>query len=273
MSYDVAWQDDGRFECKYAMPVSMRERLIESAAHIQPDPHAQDLGDGTFGYVVHSVYFDTPDFHDFYGRLDEAKVRDRLRARTYGKPGDGAPVFLENKRKLDDRVVKSRGYITDADSWCATDEAWPWRRWMDSGKRKDRRVARDFDRLVAGVRRPVSVVHYDREVWVSTRPGEHKVRLTLDLRITATIAPRAQDLYAPGDVYLIPEDWMVVELKYDGDRPGWMRRIARDLGLRAHPVSKFGLSVSFGLKSDHASARRYLMPRPLRDLGWGLEVH
>ena len=272
MPYDVAWMDNGRFECKYAMPVAHRERLLDAATDIQPDPHAEDLGGGKMGYHVHSIYYDTPEFKDFYERLDENQIRDRLRARTYGRPGDRAPVFLENKRKLDDRVVKSRGYITDADSWCATDEPWPWRRWMDGLKGKNLRVAREFDRLVAGVRRPVSVVHYAREVWVSTRKDQPKVRLTLDLEVTATVAPKARDLYAPPDVWLLPEDWMVVELKYDGDRPGWMRRIAKELGLRAHPVSKFGLSVALGMRRDHLHARRYLIPKPLRDLGWMLEA-
>jgi hypothetical protein len=60
-----------------------------------------------------------------------------------------------------------------------------------------------------------------------------------------------------------------MELKFDGDRPGWMRTLCKQLRLRAVPVSKFGLSVAKGMRAGNARELRYLTPRALRPLELG----
>ena len=87
------YQDYGRHEFKYALPLSVREEVLRIAGrNAQPDPHAIRREDGLIGYYIHSVYLDTEDLLDYHERLSERKVRNRLRARTYGSPGDRAPV-------------------------------------------------------------------------------------------------------------------------------------------------------------------------------------
>jgi SPX domain protein involved in polyphosphate accumulation len=99
-------RDLGRFECKYILPVAAREEVLGIAEpHVVLDPNAVKLHDGTVGYEVHSLYYDTPGLHDYSERLLDRRIRNRLRVRTYGRPGDRAPVYLENKRKFEDQVV------------------------------------------------------------------------------------------------------------------------------------------------------------------------
>ncbi len=263
--------DYGRYEYKYALPGEARERIREVALpHVLPDPHAIDLGNGGAGYEVHSLYFDTLDFVDYYQRLGEHKVRNRLRARTYGRPGQKQPVFLENKRKLENWVVKHRVLVCDADQWCSGEYDRPWAHFGEQVQGRKRYAASHFARLVDGPPRvPVSVVHYVREVYVSRRKDQPRVRLTIDHGVCATVAPSVTDLYAPPTVDLIPPDWIVMELKFDGDRPGWMRTLCKQLRLRAVPVSKFGLSVVKGVRAGSARELRYLTPRALRPLELG----
>ena len=130
-------------------------------------------------------------------------------------------------------------------------------------------AAEHFVRLTSsGQRVPVSVVHYTREVFVSPDPDRPRVRLTLDHRVSASTRNLAYNsLYQERDVALIPPDWVVMEMKFGGTKPGWMRRICRELGLRAVPVSKFGLSVAMGVAGNRYHEVRYLTPRPLRRLG------
>ena len=264
--------DYGRYEYKYALPADARERIRDvSLPFVQPDPHAIDLGNGGSGYEVHSLYFDTPDLTDYYQRLGEHKVRNRLRARTYGRPGDRAPVFLENKRKLENWVIKHRVKVCDADQWCSGEYERPWTHFGRLVQGRKQYAASHFSRLVDGAPRvPVSVVHYVREVYVSRRKDQPRLRLTIDHAVSATVVPSVTDLYAPPSVDLIPQDWIVMELKFDGDRPGWMRTLCQKLRLRAVPVSKFGLSVAKGLRAGNARENRYLTPPKLRQLGWGL---
>ncbi len=264
--------DIGRFELKYAVPVALRDRILAmSADHVRPDKHALHLPGGLRGYEVHSLYLDTPDLQDFRERLAEHKIRDRLRVRSYGPQTSGPyPVFLENKRKLENWVIKARVALKcNSEQYVASTEPEPWRRFSEGVTGKGRYAVEHFIRLTGNGRRvPVSVVHYTREVFVGLDPDRPQVRLTLDHEVTASTRDLGYaDLYREPDVALIPPDWMVLEMKFGGSKPGWMRAICRDLGLRAVPVSKFGLSVGKGAAGNRYREVRYLTPRPIRRAG------
>ena len=263
--------DRGRYEYKYALPVSMRDRIVEIAEpFVQPDPHAGSLENGGAGYEVHTLYLDTPSLHDYYQRMDERRVRDRLRVRTYGRPGQQQPVFLENKRKLENWVVKHRVRVTDADQWHADGDPRPWIRWAQEVAGRGRYAAEHFVRLVEGLRRvPMTVTHYIREVYVPRLADQPKIRLTIDHHVQGSVAGGSPHLYPDPTMDLLPPDWIVLELKYNEDRPAWMRRICRELRLRATPVSKANLSVARGLRPHARREVRYVTPRPLRQMGWG----
>lgn len=265
--------DIGRFELKYACREELRDRLVELAGdNVRPDKHALDLKNGWKGYEVHSLYLDGPRLEDFRERLNEHKVRNRLRVRSYGPPERGPfPVFLENKRKLENWVIKHRIALpTDSHTYTASTEREPWRRWVPEIQGAGRYAAEHFVRLTTGGRRiPVSVVHYSREVFVGVDPDRPKVRFTLDHEVTGSTRNLGwADLYAPPDVDLLPPGWMVVEMKFGGTKPGWMRRICKELKLRAVPVSKFGLSVAMGAAGNRYNEVRYLTPRPIRRQGF-----
>ncbi len=267
--------DIGRFELKYAVPTALRGRIVELArGHVKPDKHAIDLPAGFKGYEVHSLYLDTERLEDYRDRLAERKVRNRLRVRSYGPRERGPyPVFLENKRKLENWVVKSRVALpADSEVWCASREPEPWEPLLRQIRKGGLFSAEHFSRLTSGgVRIPVSVVHYEREVWVGLDPCRTKVRLTLDHGVTATTRGlRPASLYDPPDVDLLPPGWMVVELKFGGSKPGWMRRLCRAMQLRATPVSKFGLSVAKGVAGNRYDEVRYLTPRGIRNAGLGM---
>ncbi len=262
----------GRYEFKYAVPCEMRDEIVSIAGeNVQPDENAQPLGGpvahlDALGYQVHSLYFDTRNLADYFERLSERRVRNRLRIRTYGERGDGAAVFLENKRKLDDLVVKHRVRICTAEEFHATAVPQPWAPWVDRLRGRKRYAGQHFRRLVDRSRRPVSVVHYHREVFVSRDRPESRIRLTMDHHVSASRPGDALDLYRPPEYPLLPPTWMVLELKFAHDRPGWMRQLCRLLQLTAEPVSKFGLSVALGLR-DSPREKRRLTPPSIRSLG------
>ncbi|MBN1335977.1 MAG: polyphosphate polymerase domain-containing protein [Deltaproteobacteria bacterium] len=261
--------DIGRYELKYALPLAMHDAVLDLAGpSLERDPFSMDLGGGIRGYEVHSLYLDTPRLDDFYERLAEVRVRNRCRVRTYGPRHERSqPVFLENKRKLENWVIKARVRVPwNAETWCASLEPEPWVEASRTLTGRSRFLARQFGDLTGQGRRvPVSVVHYEREIFMAPDPDGRKVRLTLDRHVRATTrALRPVGLYDPPDADLIPPDWMVMELKFSGTEPAWMRRIVRTLGLRAVPVSKFGLSVAWGVAGRRPHEVRTLMPRPIR---------
>ena len=265
-----SYQDFGRHEFKYALPLSARSDVLRIVGdHAVPDQHATPREDGSVGYYNHTIYLDTEDLRDYHERLSVRRLRNRLRVRTYGRPGDRAPVFLEIKRKIDEWVVKQRVRVCDADTWSGHSHDRPWIEHAHAVDGGGRSVADHFLHLVEGERVPVSAVQYFREAYIDRRRDSHdRVRLTIDREITATVRPDGRGLYAPPDVDLIPRDWMVMELKYSKDRPSWMREICRELGLRALPVPKFGLSVARGVRAGCPQEQRRLMPRSILQTGW-----
>lgn len=252
----------GRFELKYVLPAAQRAEVLRLAfPHVLTDPHAVELPGDRRGYLVHSLYLDTPGLGDYFDRLDERKVRTRLRIRTYGLPRQRQPVFLEVKRKSGPWVVKHRVAVGDADEWCESASARPWVGFAARVDGQNRYAAEAFLQLVEGAGRvPVSVVHYEREVFVPRERSARRVRLTLDSNIGARRPSCAQDPFGPAEVCLLPPEWMVMELKFEDFAPNWMVRLRHELGVRAVPVSKFGLSVARVQRAAYPEELRALLP-------------
>jgi hypothetical protein len=261
-----AWSDGiegwdlGRYEMKYAVREDRAAELVHACrAFVRPDEHATELPGGARGYIVTSVYFDTPWLEDYGSRLEEHRVRRRVRVRTYGAAGERQPVFLELKRKRDDLVLKQRALVVDADTWATLGE----RPWENLPPVRDSHAAQRFARVVrARALTPVVSVRYSREVWVD--PERPRVRLTVDRDLLGSRLSSACDLYhLPEPVRLFPPGYVVLELKYDQVAPGWVRAAVRDLGLRAEPISKFALAVAQTIRADHPREARRLLPASL----------
>ena len=267
---------EGRRELKYMIPVSKRDRVLEIAAEaVVSDSHAEDLtqylgtqfttpdGGAPRGYRVNTLYLDTPDLHTYTLRLQGAHVRDVVRIRTYGQPHDtGAPVFLEDKRKLRDRVVKHRTKVGKAGDWTLGDAERPWLRAISTflerptTSAKQRRLAERWLRHVEGEHLSrVCTVHYVREVYV-----EGESRLTIDHHVHAFGAQDPRYIQGPNGTRLIPEGFLVLELKFNDRKPVWMRRICAELHLLEEPVSKYGLGVAHTVRVDALGERRAVTP-------------
>lgn len=276
---------EGRFELKYALPRTRRVEVLRLARpHVVPGAWTDDLSEEpdlalapdeppAHGYRVHSLYLDTPQLDGYGRRLDRVDIRNRVRARTYGRPGQRAPVFLESKRKLYDQVVKHRVRIGSTRDWesaasSAGGRGAPWERLVATLPAGEGR--RRAERWVAAARGmvPVCSTHYLREVYEAL-PGSANptARLTLDHRVRGRPGDDPGRLQHPGEVALLPADWFVLELKFNDDMPGWMRGMVAAMRLSAEPVSKFALGVARTARADEPRELRAVMPRSLLAAG------
>lgn len=272
--------DEGRIELKYALPADRRGELVRAALHhIPPDPHGGDLscepdlvwasGDPPpHGYRVHSTYLDLPTLDGYSRRLAEARIRNRIRIRTYGQGDGDAPVFLEAKRKLHERVVKHRVRLCRLSQWRTGPAEAPWRdavAALEPGRA--RRLAERWTAAAEGppAMIPVTATHYLREVF-----SQGNERLTIDHTVTASPGDDLRDLRAAGTTALIPADWLVLELKFDGNMPGWMRGLIREFRLVSEPISKFALGVVRTRRDSHPAELLRLTPPSMLEAGRGL---
>lgn len=263
---------EGRAELKYAIPTELRSEVLALAAgHVESDRHARELtelehlrdADGALprGYRVTSLYVDDAKLRGYGERLDDRRIRNRLRIRTYDYPGSVRPVFLEAKRKLGGRVIKHRVMVGDTDTWAQLPGPKPWQAAVGlvqgaTEQRIARRWVQAVDRANMGV---VCRVDYLRETFV-----DGTSRLTLDHWVGAAETDDPYDLRGDCPLALLPPDWIVLELKYNALEPLWMRRLVRALGLQAEPVSKFALGVAHTRRPGRWAELRRLTPPSLR---------
>ena len=105
--------DFERYECKYIIPAGLRGPIKDFiACYTRPDKYTALNPDG--GYLITSLYLDTPylTFHLAKSRKD--LNRFKLRIRIYDDQIDG-PVFFEIKRKIKGIIHKRRVMIRRTD--------------------------------------------------------------------------------------------------------------------------------------------------------------
>ena len=259
---------EGRFEMKYALPLERRAAVLAYAQDfIDVDQNARELssvlpevvsagGPRPRGYRVSSLYFDDQQLSGYARRIDGRRIRNRVRIRTYGSQGESFPVFLEAKRKLHRQVIKHRVRVCSTERWHELPASAPWDHVQQPADRMDRER---WERWCSVVREqsldPMCRVEYLRETF-----AHGQLRLTLDHRVCAVATSDSHALRGPCPQRLIPDGWVVLELKYNGQAPRWMRRLVSRFGLVAEPISKFALGIARTCRQSHASDRRSTTP-------------
>ena len=83
-----------RMEKKYLLNLSERYAMDQKLSRVL----REDSHNGTDGYVVRSLYFDTIDDSDFRDKEDGFEMRRKLRLRIYDVNADTAKLELKEKQ-------------------------------------------------------------------------------------------------------------------------------------------------------------------------------
>ena len=112
----AVWREfyPGRYETKYVIPKRLVPKIRE---FIRPfcEPDSYGVGDPP-QYTVTTLQLDSPGLSLHYAKLWDFVNRFKLRARTYGDPVGGSPVFIEVKAKNRATVQKLRSEVP-FDKW------------------------------------------------------------------------------------------------------------------------------------------------------------
>ncbi len=187
--------------------------------HLDRDGHAGP--DGV--YVIHTLYLDTARL-DIYNRAGDSGGT-KFRIRRYGAENI---VWLECKRRRRTSVTKRR-------------TPWPLRDLGDflQGYSQCDGWAKTFQDLVRSRRYgPRLLVSYPRRAWTAGP----RARVTLDWNIEARI-PSADDPFRSDRPPFAVGREIVVELKYDQDRPPVFDELLAFLGRECGSFSKYGRGV------------------------------
>ncbi len=242
-SCEVRHDGQARHELKYLVPADI---VPDLRFFVQPFciPDGQASGDPP-EYQITTLQLDTIDHALHSAKERKFLNRFKLRVRSYGEIGM-QPAFLEIKRKLESRVIKSRCRLEPGvfGEDFSLDGALP-----EGLSNRDRETYFEFARLVKQMdARPQILIRYIRESWVGLR--ESSVRATFDRALEYAVTDR-WSLNNPkrwlrmdsGTAFGVPFAPAILELKCSHDLPFWMQDMIRFFSLNRKGICKYSTAV------------------------------
>ena len=174
-------QDFTRFEFKYVLrPEQVDAIEPDILQFMATDGHIDEALGG--GYLVRSLYYDTPRRVNFYDKIDGIKARRKYRLRTYTTESTpNVPVFLEEKNRINNRVFKYRTELSpdDGGNLAGSSEAITlYNRHCDNPL-----ISRFAARVLQSSEEPVVLVQYLRRAFISNYDIDFRVTFDSQLSL------------------------------------------------------------------------------------------
>lgn len=193
---------------------------------------AQDPHNGVNGYVIRSLYFDTPYDTDFFEKQAGVELRRKIRLRCYDPKSDFA--MLEMKQKQGSRQLKRSLRVSREDAIALT----------DGDYRVLLKYPEPFAAEIYGFMRerayiPRTVVEYNRKAFIAK---ENRIRVTFDNRIVSTES--CFDLFSERlnmNPVLDPYN-VVLEVKFNGFLLNYIQSMINCIDKSELSVSKYVLA-------------------------------
>ena len=227
-----------RFEYKYWL----RPEQLPAIQRFLRYYCVQDHNARSDWYKISSLYLDTGDYRLYQDAKEKLPWRVKLRIRGYGD-GDG-PVNLEVKRRSKARVLKTSAVLS-------RDE---WTRGVTSGVLRvlegEEPAYRQFAQFQETLRAtPKILVLYQRMAFASS--VDDYVRVTFDRAIrcqrvaswSLAADPRAWLPIDHSRQATDPSSGLVMEIKFTGTPPAWLRDFTAACGLIRSGYSKYVRAV------------------------------
>ncbi|MCC7377178.1 MAG: polyphosphate polymerase domain-containing protein [Verrucomicrobiales bacterium] len=217
--------ESGVFEIKFPVPPDRIPSVLGwMRESLHPDPHGTgEFGDG---YLVQSIYLDTPNFDVFHKRGSYGRAKFRIR-----RYGTNPAVFLERKLKRTGVVRKRRVPVEAGDLGSLNTEA-NGKVWAG---------AWFHHRLALRGLRPVVRMSYGRVARFGDGPeGRFRVTLDRDLRAERLECVQAPEPFEAKDLL---EGAALLEVKFKSSLPAQVKEMLERTGLSAGPFSKYRLGI------------------------------
>ena len=247
-----------RFELKYAVPETTALKVRDFVrSYLDVDEYGE--GQADFSYPVHSLYLDSDLLTIYWGTINGNKNRFKLRLRFY-EDMPRAPVFFEIKRRMNDAILKQRGGVKrEAVDWILAGHL-PKLEHVSSKNPKDLVALQRFSSLLKEYRAiPKAHIAYMREAWVS--PHDNSLRVTIDRHVRCCPEPTASLSTQMKNEAIVFGKQAIVELKFTGRFPNWLRELVRVCGLTQSSAAKYadGIAMMGEYLFEGRGARREVL--------------
>ena len=217
--------------------ISVREFI--SLSHRIEQVMLADPHNGTHGYVIRSLYFDTVYDGDYFDKLAGIETRRKIRLRCYDPNADYA--MLEMKQKQGENQLKRSLRVSREDSVkLAKGDYSPLLHYDEPF------AAECYALMQYRCYRPKTIVEYNRKAFIAK---ENKIRVTFDNNIVSTES--CFDIFSPRlnmNPVLDKYD-VVLEVKFNGFLLDYIRQMINVVNRSELSVSKYVLARQNGYQT------------------------
>lgn len=201
--------------------LAKRHQLLKM---LHEDPH-----NGTDGYPIRSLYFDTQYDGDYFDKEFGVEVRRKMRLRIYDPASDSAKLEMKQKQGLQQQKRSLRVSKDEARRFIAGD-------FSSLLTHPEPFAAECYGLLQTRCYRPRVVVEYRRQAFIAK---ENNIRITFDHHINATQSNF--DIFDPHLLMTPVMDWshVVMEVKYNGFLLSYIKDMLDGLGKSELSASKY----------------------------------
>lgn len=222
-----------RYELKFYINRELYETLCDMIEpYVELDPHCRNKDENR--YIIRSLYLDNDLWDTYYENLDGLEIRRKLRIRSYGYQEHA--LFMEIKKKVNSTVVKKREIIHMEALHGLLEEEGEKDAYSSMFMSNFCFLTKHFKL------RPQVLIEYEREAYIGI--DAPRIRVTFDRNVRAASCTRAV-LYPEFVMWMevMQEGIIILELKFDGSMPRFLREIIGDLNLSHEPISKYCAGV------------------------------
>ncbi len=192
----------------------------------------QDEHNGTDGYIIRSLYFDTVYDDDFFEKLEGVETRRKIRLRIYDPKSDYAMLEMKQKQGASQKKRSLRMTKADAEALIAG-------RYEVLLNYEEDFAKECYALMQYKCYRPKTIVQYNRKAYVAK---ENKIRITFDNNIVATES--SFDLFSENLIMnpVLDKFNVVLEVKFNGFLLDYIRQFINNINKSELSVSKYALA-------------------------------
>jgi SPX domain protein involved in polyphosphate accumulation len=226
-----------RFELKYLLTHELAEKIqSDIQAYLELDSYGVDGA-----YAISSLYYDSPDYHFYWEKMEGIKFRRKLRIRTYETEElltDESMVFVEVKQRLNRVTQKRRAVLSYADALMLCNE----RKLPKKIDPRDRLVVEEVEAMLHQYDlKPSSITSYFRKAYVG-KEYDQGLRVTFDTNLKYRVDDLDLASKQIGKTMLDPNR-VVMEIKVNDNMPYWLSELIGKHNVPLIRVSKYSQSL------------------------------
>ncbi len=237
-------------EYKYLVPLELIGKLRKAFLPFVEHDHYSSIHPEK-EYIVRSIYFDNHSLEYYTDKVEGIKNRKKLRIRAYNNQNKNSKVFLEIKRKNENKIYKHRVAINfeHLEDFLLTGDT--NNLFLNQSKKDVENAIRFYFHYKKNLLKPISLVVYNREAYFSR--FDSNTRITFDKNLRYCSLPSINNLFSEDILKAAMKNFFVLEIKFYRGYSHMIHNVLRQFNLTRIAVSKYQICID-STKKDIASS-------------------